>query len=95
MISDCNIRNYSIYFIDDLLFSYFEYHGADFKAEMAKMPADPTTQEWWAVIKPCTNHWRHEKSANGGRIWKKHSIWTESEQRFFDGRSHGRTERIN
>ena len=51
-ISDCNIRNYSIYFKDDVLFSYFEYHGADFKADMAKMAADPKTQEWWAVMNP-------------------------------------------
>lgn len=52
MISDCNIRNYSIYFKDDVLFSYFEYHGPDFEADMAKMAADPKTQEWWAVVKP-------------------------------------------
>lgn len=52
MISDCNIRNYSIYFKDDVLFSYFEYHGADFKADMAKMAADPKTQEWWGVMYP-------------------------------------------
>jgi L-rhamnose mutarotase len=51
-ISDCNIRNYSIYFKDDVLFSYFEYHGADYKADMAKMAADPKTQEWWAVMNP-------------------------------------------
>ena len=28
-ILECNIRNYSIYFKDDVLFSYFEYHGTD------------------------------------------------------------------
>ena len=27
--------------------------GDDFEADMAKMAADPTTQEWWAVCKPC------------------------------------------
>lgn len=52
MISRCNIRNYSIYLKDGLLFSYFEYHGADFEADMAKMAADPKTQEWWAVMMP-------------------------------------------
>jgi L-rhamnose mutarotase len=51
-ILDCNIRNYSIYLKDDLLFAYFEYHGADFKADMAKMAADPKTQEWWAIMMP-------------------------------------------
>lgn len=58
MISTCHIRNYSIYLrqLDDgrhYLFSYFEYTGADFAADMAKMAADPTTQKWWAVCKPC------------------------------------------
>jgi L-rhamnose mutarotase len=52
-ISECNIRNYSIYHKDGYLFSYFEYHGGDFGADMAKMAADPVTQEWWAVCKPC------------------------------------------
>ena len=52
-ISDCNIRNYSIYHKDGWLFSYFEYHGDDFAADMAKMAADPITQKWWDVCIPC------------------------------------------
>ena len=51
-ITECNIRNYSIYYKDGLLFSYFEYHGDDFDADMAKMAADAKTQEWWAIMKP-------------------------------------------
>jgi len=51
-IRRCHIRNYSIYVKDDLLFGYFEYHGADYAADMAKMAADPKTQEWWAVMYP-------------------------------------------
>ena len=53
MIRACNIRNYSIYHRDGLLFSYFEYHGESFEADMAKMAADPITQEWWKLCKPC------------------------------------------
>ncbi|MBI4558166.1 MAG: L-rhamnose mutarotase [Candidatus Hydrogenedentes bacterium] len=57
-IKDCNIRNYSIYLhqLDDenyYLFSYFEYVGQDFKADMAKMAADPMTQKWWKETDPC------------------------------------------
>jgi len=54
-ISACNIRNYSIFLKEpeNLLFSFFEYHGADYAADMAKMAADPRTQEWWAVCMPC------------------------------------------
>lgn len=55
MISVCNIRNYSIFLKEpeNLLFSFFEYHGTDYAADMAKMAADPKTQEWWAVCMPC------------------------------------------
>jgi len=52
MIGECNITNYSIYHKDDMMFSYFEYTGDDFKADMAKMAADPATQKWWVVCKP-------------------------------------------
>lgn len=52
MIKQCNIRNYSIYFKDGYLFSYFEYTGEDYAADMARMAADPTTQDWWAIMEP-------------------------------------------
>ena len=51
-IRQCNIRNYSIYLKDGTLYSYFEYHGTDFAADMAKMAADPATQRWWALMEP-------------------------------------------
>lgn len=55
MITECNIRNYSIHLKEpeNIMFAYFEYHGTDFAADMAKMAADPTTQEWWSVCMPC------------------------------------------
>ena len=57
-IKQSNIQNYSIYLrrLQDgrhYLFSYFEYTGSDFEADMAAMAADPTTQRWWALCKPC------------------------------------------
>lgn len=57
-ITASNIRNYSIYLrtFDDgrhFLFSYFEYNGEDFDADMAAMAADPETQRWWEFCKPC------------------------------------------
>ena len=55
MIEECNMRNYSIYRYDNLLFAYFEYHGNDFDADMAKMAADETTQKWWDVCMPMQN----------------------------------------
>jgi len=52
-ITESNIRNYSIYLIDNTLFSYMEYIGHDFDADMKKMAADPVTQKWWDVCMPC------------------------------------------
>ena len=53
MIAECGLRNYSIYYKDGFLFSYYEYVGDDYTADMAKMAADPETQRWWAVCEPC------------------------------------------
>lgn len=57
-IKACHIRNYSIYLREVakdqfLLFSYFEYTGDDFAADMARMAADPETQRWWKETDPC------------------------------------------
>jgi L-rhamnose mutarotase len=52
MIRKCNIRNYSIYLKDHTLFSYFEYVGDDYEADMARMAADETTRKWWSVMMP-------------------------------------------
>jgi L-rhamnose mutarotase len=57
-IKECHIRNYSIYLREVakgqfLLFSYFEYTGDDFEADMARMAADPETQRWWKETDPC------------------------------------------
>lgn len=46
------VRNYSIYRHGGLLFSYLEYVGDDYEADMAAIAADPATQRWWAVCEP-------------------------------------------
>lgn len=52
-IHDCNLRNYSIFIQDNIVFSYFEYIGSDYDADMQKMENDPYTQKWWKHTKPC------------------------------------------
>lgn len=52
MIAECNIRNYTIFQKDGFLFSYFEYVGENFAADISKMAADPKTREWWDVVGP-------------------------------------------
>lgn len=51
-ITASNIVNYSIFRHGELLFSYMEYTGDDFEADMAAIAADPVTQDWWAVCNP-------------------------------------------
>ncbi|MFI5199651.1 MAG: L-rhamnose mutarotase [Candidatus Limnocylindrales bacterium] len=48
-IRRANIRNYSIFRHDDLLFAYFEYAGGDYLGDMARMAADPAVEAWWKL----------------------------------------------
>lgn len=52
-ITDCNLRNYSIFRHGLQVFAYFEYVGEDYDADMEKMAQDPVTQQWWTHTKPC------------------------------------------
>lgn len=54
-IKECNIRNYTIFLREpeNLMFGAFEYHGSSFEDDMARMAADPITQDWWALTDPC------------------------------------------
>jgi L-rhamnose mutarotase len=56
-MSRSNIRNYSIYLRDGILFAYFEYVGGDFTGDMRAMAADPETQRWWALMGPMQEKW--------------------------------------
>jgi L-rhamnose mutarotase len=72
-IRDSNIRNYSIFHKNGLLFAYFEYTGTDFAADMAKMARDPQTREWWAVVGPMQQPMESRRSGE----W-----WAEMEEVF-------------
>lgn len=52
LLRECNIRNYSIYHHHGYLFGYFEYVGADFAADMARLAANPHAQKCWELMKP-------------------------------------------
>jgi L-rhamnose mutarotase len=53
-IAGSKIKNYSIFLREpeNLLFAYFEYHGDDLAADMARMAEDQTTQDWWKITDP-------------------------------------------
>ena len=70
-LEKANIRNYSIYLgqtkpDEYLLFSYFEYVGDDFDADMARM-ADPVTKVWWTYTDPLQ---RRLPGTPEGQQWK-------------------------
>jgi L-rhamnose mutarotase len=73
MIRKCNMQNYTIFHRAGMLYAYFEYTGSDFKADMAKMAADQTTQEWWAIMEPMQDPLADRKEGE----W-----WTELEEVF-------------
>jgi L-rhamnose mutarotase len=53
-IADSNIRNYTIFLKEpeNLLFAYWEYHGTDFAADLARMAKAPRMKEWWVITDP-------------------------------------------
>ena len=66
-----HVQNYSIFEreIDGnlYLFSYLEYTGNDFDADMKKMAADPETLRWWKETDPCQRPL--PDAAARGKIW--------------------------
>lgn len=68
-----HIRNYTIFLRDDVLFSYFEYHGDDVAADVAAIAADPDTQRWWRLTDPCQQPW--PDAGTGGNWSDLEEIW--------------------
>lgn len=52
-LTRAHVRNYSIFLRDGLLFSYLEYTGDDYAADMAAIAADAATRRWWQLTDPC------------------------------------------
>ena len=52
-ITECGIRNFTIFVRGDVLIGYFEYIGDDYEADQAKMTADAITRDWWSRTDPC------------------------------------------
>ncbi|HVO73806.1 MAG TPA: L-rhamnose mutarotase [Ignavibacteriaceae bacterium] len=50
-IRKSNIRNYSIFLLNGILFSYYEYIGNDYEADI-KAIADSVTRDWWKLTDP-------------------------------------------
>ena len=50
------------------LFSYIEYTGFNFDADMKKMAAEPIMQKWWRYCEPCQEP---IETGNGCQWWTK------------------------
>ncbi len=51
-IRQSNIRNYSIFLREGMLFSYWEYVGEDYDRDMAEIRRDEITKDWWKLTEP-------------------------------------------
>jgi L-rhamnose mutarotase len=56
LIRACHIHNYSIAIRNQELYTYYEYTGVDYDADMKKMDESPVMQRWWTFSKPCFLH---------------------------------------
>jgi L-fuconate dehydratase len=77
MLRAANIRNYSIYHKDGLLYAYYEYTGSDYAADMARIAADPKTHEWWALTDPCQEPVEGNSTGSRDGNW-----WADMEELF-------------
>ncbi len=75
-LKQSNISNYSIFLREpeNLMFSYWEYTGSDFEADMTAIAAHEVTQKWWQVCGPMQRPLDTRKDEE----W-----WAEMEQVFF------------
>ncbi|GAA1594531.1 L-rhamnose mutarotase [Actinoplanes couchii] len=74
-LTRCNVRNYSIFLLEDTLFAYYEYVGDDHDADMARIAADPVTQEWWTHTDPCQEPWGTGPPAGKGPWRDAAEVW--------------------
>ncbi len=51
-MQEAGLRNYSIFLREHVLFSYYEYVGDDFEADMEAMAENDTVQDWWTLTDP-------------------------------------------
>ena len=53
LMTECNLHNYSISIRGTELYTYYEYTGEDYDADMRKMGETAVQQRWWQYSRPC------------------------------------------
>ena len=58
-----NIHNYTIFLKEpeNMLFSYWEYMGSDYDADMEAIASSERIQAWWNICMPCQEPWETRK----------------------------------
>ena len=53
-IAESNVKNYTIFLREpeNLLISYWEYHGTNYARDMEDIKHAPRMQEWWSITDP-------------------------------------------
>ena len=74
-ISNCKIKNYSVFAQGDRLFSFFEYHGNNFEQDTKKMRDNDKFEEWEKfhehMFKPLENQEKDEGWIELKEIFRK------------------------
>ena len=53
LMTECNLHNYSISIRGTELYTYYEYTGEDYDADMRKMGETAVQQRWWQYSRLC------------------------------------------
>ena len=53
LLQQCNIHHYSISVRGAEVFTYHEYTGSDYEADMEILDNSPIMHHWWTFSKPC------------------------------------------
>tara|TARA_B100000989_G_scaffold197899_1_gene149445 strand:- start:699 stop:1022 length:324 start_codon:yes stop_codon:yes gene_type:complete len=74
-ITNCKIKNYSVFANEDKLFSFFEYHGQNFETDTKKMRDNKKFEEWEKfhehMFKPLENKTKDEGWVELEEIFRK------------------------
>ena len=93
-IRESNIRNYSIFHREGMLFSYWEYAGDDFERDMAEIGQDSVTQDWWKLTDPMQEPLPTRKKGERWASAEEIFHWSDTKVRGTHGRRMALTTRI-
>lgn len=84
-IRKSNIRNYSIFLLNGMLFSYYEYVGIDYNSDM-EMIADEVTKEWWKLTDPMQEPVPTRKESEWWASMEEVSVIEENKKHYSDAK---------